>query len=101
MLGPSVVKGIRNRIHIQVLLKGKAVQGYLKSRPPRGLSWECPDPLKLGGPADAPSPALKGTLSPSDGERDGVRGHTSIPWSTPVQACGSGFLRLRPERRAS
>src|ERR1017187_6126662 len=26
-----------------------------------------PDPWKLGGPADDPSPALKGTLSPSDG----------------------------------
>jgi len=31
-------------------------------------------PWKLGGPADVPSPALKGTLSPSEGERDGVRG---------------------------
>src|ERR1035441_7166984 len=33
-----------------------------------------PDPWGLGGPAAAPSPALAGTLSPSDGERDGVRG---------------------------
>jgi hypothetical protein len=53
-----------------------------------------PDPWKLGGPADAPSPALKGTLSPSDGERDGVRGRTSIPRSTPIQTCGSGDQRL-------
>jgi hypothetical protein len=32
---------------------------------------------------DAPSPALKGTLSPSDGERDGVRGRQLVPWPTP------------------
>ena len=45
-----------------------------------------PDPWKLGAPAADPSPALKGTLSPSDGERDGVRGPTSIPGPTPIQA---------------
>jgi hypothetical protein len=38
----------------------------------RCLSLTDPDPRKLGEPADDPSPALAGTLSPSDGERDGV-----------------------------
>jgi hypothetical protein len=53
-----------------------------------------PDPWNPSEAINLPSPALKGTLSPSDGERDGVRGFTSIPWSTPTQACGSGVLRL-------
>jgi hypothetical protein len=38
--------------------------------------------------------ACRGILSPSDGERDGVRGPTSIPRPFPVQACGSGLLSL-------
>ena len=33
-----------------------------------------PDAWKSGEFAGHPAPALKGTLSPSDGERDGVRG---------------------------
>src|ERR1017187_7701032 len=45
-----------------------------------------PDPWKLGGPADAPSPALEGTLSPSDGAlplvgecQEGRRGFSLAP----------------------
>src|SRR5664279_2854317 len=38
-----------------------------------------PNPRKQAEPAGAPSPALSGTLSPSDGERDGVRGPLSMP----------------------
>jgi methionyl-tRNA synthetase len=33
---------------------------------------------KPSGPANDPSPALSGTLSPSDGERDGVRGDDEL-----------------------
>src|ERR1039457_2049561 len=47
-----------------------------------------------GGAADDPSPALKGTLSPSDGEKDRVRGATSVPWPTPILRDGSGAVRL-------
>lgn len=53
-----------------------------------------PNPWKLGESADDPSPALTGTLSPSDGEREGVRGLTSVPRATLVQSCGSGVLIL-------
>ena len=53
-----------------------------------------PEPRSLCEPSAFPSPALKGTLSPSDGEREGVRGLTSIPWPAPIQLCGSGVLRL-------
>ena len=52
-----------------------------------------PDTWNPGEATDLPSPALTGTLSPSDGEGAGVKGLTSIPWSTEIQACGSGVLR--------
>src|ERR1039458_3518355 len=38
-----------------------------------------PDPGNLDEATDLPSPALAGTLSPSDGEREGVRGLMAIP----------------------
>src|ERR1039458_8295667 len=41
-----------------------------------------------------PSPALTGPLSPSDGEREGVRGRASFALSAPIQASRSGVLRL-------
>src|ERR1035441_789845 len=53
-----------------------------------------PDPCTRGGAADDPSPALKGTLSPSDGERDRARGAMSVPWPTPILRDGSGAVRL-------
>jgi aldose 1-epimerase len=53
-----------------------------------------PDPWELDKSTDNPSPTLTGTLSPSDGERDGVRGLTSVPRATRIQACGSGVLIL-------
>jgi exodeoxyribonuclease V alpha subunit len=37
---------------------------------------------------EPPSPALKGTLSPSEGERDGVRGSASVPGFPVTQASG-------------
>jgi PQQ-like domain len=52
------------------------------------MSLSNPDPWKRGKSVGSPSPALKGTLSPSDGERAGVRGPTSI------QAGSSGCLSL-------
>jgi multiple sugar transport system ATP-binding protein len=51
-------------------------------------------PRKPGGPADDPSPALKGTLSPSEGERDGVRESTSDPWLPPTHLDGTGTVNL-------
>jgi multiple sugar transport system ATP-binding protein len=51
-------------------------------------------PRKPRGPADNPSPALKGTLSPSEGERDGVKGSTSAPWPTPAHLDGAGAVSL-------
>ncbi|MGD0259194.1 MAG: 2-hydroxyacyl-CoA dehydratase family protein [Verrucomicrobiota bacterium] len=54
-----------------------------------------PDPWKPGGPADHPSPALKGPLSPSNGERAGLRGLTSVP-STPSHLDGSEPVSLWP-----
>ena len=53
-----------------------------------------PDAWKSGEFAGHPAPALKGTLSPSDGERDGVRGPASIPRPTPIRARGPGILSL-------
>ena len=53
------------------------------------------DSLEPGEPAKSPSPALKGTLSPSEGERDGVRGRSSAPRHTPIQADGSVVPSLR------
>jgi hypothetical protein len=49
-----------------------------------------PDPWKLSEPADDPSPALKGTLSPCKAER----GLTSI--TGPIQACRSRAVTLLP-----
>ncbi len=41
-----------------------------------------------------PSPALKGTLSPSDGEREGVRGLTSVGGASQISVCTSGGPKL-------
>ena len=41
-----------------------------------------------------PSPALMGTLSPSDGEREGVRGPTQVTGSPSAPAAGSAGLML-------
>jgi single-strand selective monofunctional uracil DNA glycosylase len=52
-----------------------------------------PEPWTLGEPANFPSPALKGTLSPSEGERDGVRGRASVPQRNPTHPDGAGDMR--------
>ena len=57
---------------------------------PTAKSLGYSDAGKLDVSADHPSPALKGTLSPSEGERDGVRGPASNTLPTPMQARGSG-----------
>jgi hypothetical protein len=57
------------------------------------------DPWKLVKLADDSSPALAGILSPSDGERDRVRGLTAVPWPTPIHARGSGVVSLLLEYR--
>jgi hypothetical protein len=53
----------------------------LPSAPPPGLPFDPgpPDTGKTVRPETTPSPAPKGTLSPSEGERDGVRGLPSVP----------------------
>jgi multiple sugar transport system ATP-binding protein len=51
-------------------------------------------PRKPGGPADDPSLALKGTLPPSEGERDGVRGSTLATWLPPTHLDGAGTVSL-------
>jgi ATP-dependent DNA helicase RecG len=53
------------------------------------LEGQISEPWKLGEPVGASSPALKGPLSPSRGER----GPTTIPSSPPIQACNSGVLK--------
>ena len=40
------------------------------------------------------------SLSASDGERDGVRGRTSVPWPMPSQARASGVVRPWSKPRA-
>jgi len=56
-----------------------------------------PDASTASEPMQTPSPALKGALSPSEGEREGVRGRTPVPGSVAVQASGSGPLGLATE----
>jgi hypothetical protein len=43
-----------------------------------------PDPKTQSESADDPSPALVGTLSPFEGERERERGPMSIPRSSPM-----------------
>ncbi len=68
-------------------------RGFLEetSRPP--APWE------TGEPTDSPSPDLRATLSPSEGERDGVRGLASIPKPAQTQPGGSGALTQEPGPR--
>jgi len=63
-------------------------------------SLKHPDAWKLGETVGSPSPALAGTLSPFEGERERERGPTSIPQSTPIQAHASvgGSLQQAPNR---
>jgi acyl-[acyl-carrier-protein]-phospholipid O-acyltransferase/long-chain-fatty-acid--[acyl-carrier-protein] ligase len=53
-----------------------------------------PDPEAQGASSECPSPALTGILSPSDGEREGVRGLARTPPPTPVRSAGSGASML-------
>ena len=54
------------------------------------------NPSKGSRSHEGPSPALAGILSPAKGERDRVRGPTSIPRSTTIPPCGSGVLSASP-----
>jgi hypothetical protein len=63
-------------------------------------SLRTPEPRKRCESTECPSPALSGTLSPSDGEREGVRGSTLIPRAPANQSHGSGCLSLgKPKLR--
>jgi multiple sugar transport system ATP-binding protein len=60
-----------------------------------------PGPSPPSSAAYDPSPALPGTLSPCQGERERERGPMSIPRTTSREACGSGGLSpARPPRIA-
>jgi hypothetical protein len=63
------------------------------------LSLRPPDRPNTSEPANNPSPALKGTLSPSDGERDGVRGLASVPSPTAPILDGSRTVSLADQAR--
>jgi putative protease len=58
----------------------------LEAQRAQPLRWSltASDPERTGRLDNHPSPALKGTLSPSDGEREGVRGFTSVSRPTPI-----------------
>jgi putative protease len=78
-------------------LRREAVR-ELEAQRARPLRWSLTafTPWSTGSPDDNPSPALKGTLSPSDGERDGVRGLTSVSRPTPIHVDGANAVS--PER---
>jgi PAS domain S-box-containing protein len=54
-----------------------------------------PEPGKPSESTECPSPALAGTLSPSDGERAGVRGSPLIPGAPSNQSGRAGVMSLR------
>jgi tetratricopeptide (TPR) repeat protein len=62
-----------------------------------GLSLLPPDVWQPTGPADTPSPALKGTLSPAEGEREGVRGMAAREHLQ--RACDADALPFRTDSR--
>ena len=76
------------------LLARRPPRRYRLDWPHRPAPWSTthPDPRKLSGSPEAPAPALTGTLSPFEGERERERGPTSIPRSAPIPGCGSGVL---------
>jgi putative protease len=78
-------------------LRREAVR-ELEAQRAQPLRWSltASTPWSTGSPDDNPSPALKGTLSPSDGERDGVRGFTSVSRPTPIHVDGANAVS--PER---
>ena len=60
------------------------------------MAGETPAPLlrPSGSGVQSASSPFRGVLSPSEGERDGVKGPTSTPQSASNRACGSGVLGL-------
>src|ERR1017187_6430991 len=58
-----------------------------------------PDPRKPRESANGPSPALAGTLSPSEGQRGRVGGPALGPRLFPIPTCGSGVVSLLKSRR--
>jgi hypothetical protein len=71
------------QISVPADLKARLLAGNRK--------FKAPEPGKPVEPIENPSPALSGTLSPSDGERDGVRGSTSVPIAPVRQSSLAGF----------
>jgi uncharacterized protein (TIGR03663 family) len=76
-----------------ILLAGLGAVALLHGGQARGLTH--PDAKHSGESTAAPSPALAGTLSPSAGERAGVRGPTPRPQVPVNQSCGARVWWLR------
>jgi len=87
--------GVEVRLNCRVLRQAEggswAVERIGDSSVP-APSLRDPDLWKVGEPTESPSPALTGTLSRSEGERDGVRGYVSIPRAESSRASGSRCL---------
>ena len=76
------------------LLRCVGTEGATPVAVATGSRLTAPEPWKPGESAGSPTPALAGTLAPFEGERVRARGPTSIPRPTPIQAHGSGCVRL-------
>ena len=78
--------------HIETIRPARATSNRLLHKRRRN-SFTHPDPWKLGEPAGGPSPALKGTLSPFEGERERERGPNGLG-PQDLAAAGSGDVVL-------
>jgi dihydrofolate synthase/folylpolyglutamate synthase len=97
-----VAFGERIQVNRRVISEGDIARLVAEMRSLLEVGWgtpDCiepsrthPDPSKGSRSHEGPSPALAGTLSPSEGERERERGPTSIPRSTTVRPCGSGVF---------
>jgi spermidine synthase len=81
---------------ITVFMAGLAVGAFIANRlGDVGFgSVRRPDLREPGEAASSPSPALKGTLSPSEGERERVRGPAPVPRPNSERAAGAGGVSL-------
>jgi hypothetical protein len=99
---PELGRWFAQHCAVQAALRAKfqqiAIPADLKARLLAGnKKIITPEPGTLGESIAGPLPALSGTLSPSDGEREGVRGSTPIPRAISNQSHGSGGPKiLRP-----
>lgn len=75
-----------------------AVPGDLKARLlAANQKLKTPEPGATVKPVENPSPVLAGTFPPSNGERDGVSGATSVPSAPARPSSLAGFSSPEPE----